>query len=295
MIKMWKGIALTVILGITTLGFGQQYSFKKKFGTQKNAMYFYWGYNRSIYSKSDVRFYSPDYDFTAVNLAASDRPSTKFSEYINPSTLTVPQFNVRLGWYYKFRWDVSIGYDHMKYVMDRNQNLYLSGNAGETTTSQLNGMYDESNGMVPIRYDDLHYENTNGLNYISFQLNNTAPIYKTRDLRFAVMRRAGFGFGPVVTQTDFNWDGQEYHSGQKLKLGGYGLSVHGGLRFDFFKHFFLQSNWSTGFIHLPKNATIIELDHFSEHKFVYADWQLLGGFILYIRTKNDCDSCPDWH
>jgi len=295
MTTMGKIFLLLLFAGTATISFGQQYSFKKKFGTQKNGLYIYWGYNRSIYSKSDVRFYSPDYDFTAINLAASDNPSSKLSDYFDPQKLTIPQFNVRIGWYYKFRWDISVGYDHMKYVMDRDQNLYLSGDAGATTTSQLNGTYDESNGMIPIRYEDLHYENSNGLNYISFQLNNTAPLYKTRDLNFAIMRRAGLGFGPVVTQTDFNWDGQTYHSGYKLRLAGYGISLHAGLRFDFFKHFFLQSNWATGFIHLPKNATIIDLNHYSEQKFMYADWQLLGGFIFYIRTKNDCDSCPDWH
>jgi len=288
-------ILIGLFICVAPASFGQGYSFKKKFGTQKNTMYFSWGYNRSIYSRSNIRFYSPDYDFTVLKARASDRPSTDISEYFDPERFTVPQFNVRVGWYYKFRWDISIGYDHMKYVMDPNQHLYIVGNTGETTSSSLSGAYTESDGQILITDEDLHYENTNGLNYISFQLNNTAPLYKTKNRKFAIQRRAGIGLGPVVTQTDFNWDGEIYHSGFRLKLGGYGISLHGGLRFDFFNHFFLQSNWSTGFIHLPKNATIMELDHFAQQKFMFGQWELSGGVLFYLRTKNRCDTCPDWN
>lgn len=289
-------VILLLIMSLTsTVSFGQNYSFKKKFGTQKNAVYFYWGYNRSIYSKSDVRFYGPDYDFTAKDLEASDRPVTDFRTYVDPKNFTVPQFNVRLGWYYKFRWDISIGYDHMKYVMNPGQNLILNGDAGPTTTSQLNGEYTDNDGQIGIRPQDLHYENSNGLNYVSFQLNNTAPLYKTKDRKFAIQRRAGMGFGPVITQTDFNWDGVTYFSEYKQRLSGYGISLHAGVRFDFFNRFFLQSNWSTGFIHLPKNPTVVDEGQYAQHKFVFGQWELLGGFLFYIKTKNGCDTCPDWH
>ncbi len=288
-------VLFTLCLFATVSGFGQNYSFKKKFGTQKNAMYVYWGYNRAIYTASDIRFYSADYDFTVRDVRAQDRPVRTFSTYVDPTTITVPQFNIRLGWYYKFRWDISIGYDHMKYVMRDNQSLYINGNAGINSTSQLNGTYSNLDGLIPIRHEDLHYENTNGLNYVSIQLNNTSPIFKTNDRKFAVQRRVGMGVGPVITQTDFAWDGREYHSAQRQKFAGYGISLHTGLRFDFFNRFFLQSNWSGGFIHLPKNATIMELDHFAQQKFLYGQWELLGGVLFYLRSKNGCDTCPDWH
>jgi hypothetical protein len=271
----------------------QKYSYKKKFGTQKNTMYVYWGYNRSGYTKSDINFKSPDYDFTLKNAAAKDRPSNKFKTYINPATFTVPQFNVRIGWYYKFRWDVSIGTDHMKYVMRDDQYLFINGFINNTNTSQLSGTYTDANGKIRIREEDLHYENTNGLNYISFQLNNTAPLFKSNDKRFAIQRRLGGGIGAVMTQTDFNWDGSIYHSTQKI--GGYGISLHSGLRFDFFNRFFLQNNFSAGFIHLPKNATIQRQGHYVNQKFLYGQWEIVGGVLWYLRTKNGCDTCPDWH
>jgi hypothetical protein len=100
------------------------------------------------------------------------------------------------------------------------------------------GTYDRSTGKIPIREQDLHYENTNGLNYISIQLNNTTPRYETRNQKFAIHQRLGLGVGPVVTQTDFFWNGNQYHS--KFGLTGYGISAHTGVRFDFFNRFFLQ-------------------------------------------------------
>lgn len=288
-----KHIALLLLLILAIPGYSQKYSYKKKFGTQKNAMYFYWGYNRSIFTRSDINFVGPEYDFVLVDAAARDRPSTEFKTYINPSTISVPQFNVRVGWYYKHRWDWSIGYDHMKYVMRDWQELYINGDIYGTTSSNLYGSYTNNSGKIMIKPQDLHYENTNGLNYISVQLNNTAPLYKSNNRKFAIQRRFGGGLGPVITQTDFNWDGQEYHS--TLKFGGYGLSANGGVRFDFFNRFFLMNNFGVGFIHLPKNETIQGQGHYAKQKFMWASWEIVGGVIWYLRTKNGCDTCPDWH
>ena len=181
----------------------------------------------------------------------------------------------------------------MKYVMDKNQTLYLNGTITGTTSSQLNGVYDNTSGKIPIREEDLHYENTNGLNYISVQLNNTTPRYESNNKKFRINQRLGFGAGPVVTQTDFNWDGTQYHS--KFAVTGFGISLHTGVRFDFFNRFFFQSNWSGGFIALPHNRTIEGQADYARHKFVYGQWELLGGFVFYLPDIKGCDTCPDWH
>lgn len=271
----------------------RSWSYKKKFGTEKNTVYFYWGYNREVYTKSNINFWGPQYNFTLFHAKAHDRPSGRIGTYFNPSTISVPQFNVRIGWYYKEHWDWSVGYDHMKYVMTNNQYVVINGVIEGTTSSSLSGTYTDSDGAIQIKDHDLHYENTNGLNYISAQLTNTGTFFKTKNLKFAIQRRIGAGAGPVVTQTDFNWDGTTYHSTQKIS--GYGMSIHAGVRFDFFRHFFLMSNWSTGFIHMPKNPTVQHQGQYAKQVFSYARWDLLGGFLFYIRTKNACDTCPDWH
>lgn len=288
-----RALILFLILFSTINADAQKWSSKKKYSSKKNAAYFYWGYNRSIYSKSDINFQGPGYNFIANKVAASDRPSREFSTYVTFNTISVPQFNIRFGYYYADHWDISFGYDHMKYVMDPNQTLYLNGEITSTTNSGLYGTYDKSTGKIPIHGDDLHYENTNGLNYISFQLNNTTPRYATRDGKFVIQQRLGFGLGPVLTQTDFNWDGVQHHS--TFAITGYGFSLHTGVRFDFFNRFFFQSNWSGGFIHLPHNRTIQDQPDFARQKFVYGQWELLGGIVFYIKAINGCDTCPDWH
>lgn len=265
----------------------------KKSLVRKKIRYTLIGATTALSTLKVMCVFTTGYDFVANDLRASDRPTTEFSTYVNPTSVSVPQFNLRVGWYYKHRWDFSFGYDHMKYVMNNGQNLYLNGEITSTTSSQLFGNYSNLDGQIPIQMEDLHYENTNGLNYISFQLNNTAPLYKTRNRKFAIQRRAGLGVGFVVTQTDFNWDGVRYAT--NLKVAGYGASLHTGLRFDFFNRFFFQSNWSGGFIHLPKNNTAPNRPMYASHQFVYGQWELLAGVLFYLRTKNGCDTCPDWH
>ena len=64
---------------------------------------------------------------------------------------------------------------------------------------------------------------------------------------------------------------------------------------DFFNRFFFQSNWTAGWINLPKNNTIQSQQHFAKHNFFFAEWDLSMGLLFYFRTVNGCDTCPDWH
>ncbi|MGV6860737.1 MAG: hypothetical protein ACWA41_03145 [Putridiphycobacter sp.] len=286
-----KKVFLFCFLLFSVSLFAQKYSYKKKQATQPGTMYFYWGYNRSIYSKSDINFTGDYYNFTIHKATADDRPSTDLKTYFNIKTISVPQFNIRIGWYQNKKWDFSLGYDHMKYVMTNGQEAKLTGQIPASENQYLNG---EFNGEYYRIYDKaIHYENTNGLNYISLQTTYNHLFYRTNDRNFAVRGRLGFGFGPVVTQTDFQWSGKEYHT--EFKLSGFGGSINTGLRLEFFNRFFAQSNWSTGAIALPHLQTIANTNNYARQKFVYADWQLVAGAFWYIKFKNGCDSCPDWH
>ncbi|HIP35733.1 MAG TPA: hypothetical protein EYG85_02650 [Crocinitomix sp.] len=286
-----KNLFLLSFLIITSFTIAQRYSYRKKQITQPGSMYFYWGYNRSIYAKSSINFVGDNYNFTIHKATADDRPSTDISTYFNITTISVPQFNIRMGWYRNNKWDFSFGYDHMKYVMTNGQEAKLTGFIPASENQYLNGVF---NGEYYVITDKaIHYENTNGLNYISFQINYNHLFYRTRERQFAIRGRLGLGLGAVVTQTDFNWNGKEYHT--EFKLSGYGASIHTGLRFEFFNRFFAQSNWSTGLINLPQLQTIANTNNYAKQKVVYADWQLVAGVFWYLKFKNGCDSCPDWH
>ena len=283
-----------IFLLITLMSFGafsQQYSYKKKKITQKGSMYFYWGYNRAVFGKSTIHFTGNKYDFTIHNAKAVDKPSTEFNTYVGITTISVPQFNIRVGYYTNSKWDLSFGYDHMKYVMKEFQEAKLTGYIDESENQNLNGTF--NNELYVITDDKIHYENSNGLNYITFQANYNHLLYATPSKKIALRGRLGVGLGAVVTQTDFEFGGYDYHT--DLKISGFGGSVHSGLRLEFFNRFFVQSNWSAGVISLPHLQTIRDTESYAKQVLTYADWQLVAGAFWYLKFKNGCNSCPDWH
>ena len=198
--------------------------------------YFFWGYNRSVYTKSNIKFTGPGYDFTVFDASAQDKPERDIRTYINPATISVPQFNTRLGYYYKEKYDISIGYDHMKYVLTSNQTALVSGEIDPAVNAFIGGSYERE--PVQLSPNAIHYENSNGLNYISAQLQHTNYFHRSENRKHYLQYRFGLGLGGVITQTDFVWNNVTYNT--DLKLSGFGGSLHAGLRADFFNRFFIH-------------------------------------------------------
>ena len=99
----------------------------------KGKFYVFWGGNRESYSKSDIRFKGADYDFTIYNVSAHDKPKGYHIDYVNPARMTIPQTNLRIGYFINDHYNISIGLDHMKYVMYNDRRVDYSGyypNAG---------------------------------------------------------------------------------------------------------------------------------------------------------------------
>ncbi len=99
--------------------------------SNKGKFFFFWGYNFSSYAKSDIHFTGPNYDFILHDVKAADRPTKFGSTYFDPSRLTIPQFNLHFGYYIKDNYSISLGWDHMKYVVDIPQQVKISGFIGE--------------------------------------------------------------------------------------------------------------------------------------------------------------------
>lgn len=93
----------------------------------KGKFYIYWGGNRDSYSKSDIHFKGADYDFTLYDVEAVDRPVGWHINYINPTMMTIPQTNFRLGYFINDHYNISVGVDHMKYIMVQNQSVKING------------------------------------------------------------------------------------------------------------------------------------------------------------------------
>ncbi|HLU86981.1 MAG TPA: hypothetical protein VKZ44_04435 [Taishania sp.] len=283
-----------VILVLTTPVVAQ----KKKFANKKEAdgkgtLFLYWGYNRSFYTKSALNFQGEGYNFTMANAKAHDNPSKFGWHYFDPKKLTIPQFNVRVGYYFKNNWALSFGYDHMKYIFaDRNQ-VKLSGhiNPGVDPVTHLSGDYDEVDYTTDR--NTFHYENSDGLNYLRFELTRSKQWYETKSGWFGFTTNAGVSAGAILSFNDFRFAGE--NDMRTISLSGYGISAHLGLRFEFFQHVFLQANYGGGFLHQVHVKTRpSDLTAFARQKFGYMEMNAVLGAMFYIRTKNNCNSCPTW-
>lgn len=114
---MKSPILIAIFILATQLAFAQNEPLSGK-THQKGKLYAYWGWNRGWYTNSDISFKGNDYDFNLNKVVAKDR-QTPFSlnSYLNPTLITIPQYNFRIGYFISENYDISFGADHMKYSL----------------------------------------------------------------------------------------------------------------------------------------------------------------------------------
>ena len=258
----------------------------------KRAMFVYWGYNRSFYTDSKISFFGPGYDFSLAGVQATDRPSPDFITYVDPSTLTVPQFNARIGFNFKKKWALSFGYDHMKYVIVHGPTYLLSGRINPLIDPISNWSGDYNAEPVTTDESTLHYENTNGMNYIRAEISHIDKLVRASNA-FAIYSVSGLGAGLVLNYNDFTFAGEK--SMTTLSMSGVGASAHIGIRFEFFRHFFLQANNSVGFLYQHRVKTRGNDPYaYARQSLGYFQSDIVLGGIFYLRPKDNCNTCPNW-
>lgn len=211
------------------------------------SIYFYWGYNRSYFSQSNIHFSGPNYDFTLYNVMATDAPTRFGLSYFNPVTATIPQYNARLGYIFKSGFGVSIGLDHMKYVVTHGQDVRLSGVISQAASEQYQGSY--LNDTITITPDFLIFEHTDGFNHASIDFEYTRKIVRTRKDRFGLLWNFGVGGVWVITKTNVKvfGDGLDNH----FHVSGFALSGKTGPRFMYKDTFFILAEMRFGYSSLP--------------------------------------------
>ena len=282
-------IVLSFLIFLPFLGASQKTS---KDSQAKRAMFVYWGYNRSFYTDSKISFFGPGYDFSLAGVQATDRPSPDFITYVDPSTLTVPQFNARIGFNFKKKWALSFGYDHMKYVIVHGPTYLLSGRINPLIDPISNWSGDYNAEPVTTDESILHYENTNGMNYIRAEISHIDKLVRASNA-FAIYSVSGLGAGLVLNYNDFTFAGEK--SMTTLSMSGVGASAHLGLRLEFFRHFFLQANNSVGFLYQHRVKTRGNDPYaYARQSLGYFQSDIVLGGIFYLRPKDNCNTCPNW-
>lgn len=221
--------------------------------TNKGKFYVYWGWNRGTYSNSDIHFKGENYDFTLSNVTASDRP-TKFglNPYFRIDKITIPQTNYRIGYFFKENYTISIGVDHMKYVMDRNQTVNINGSIN--TGSVFDKTY--TGESTVLTEDFLTFEHTDGLNYLNIEVkrfDDFSYLFGINSRNLQINLTEGFGAGILFPKSNVKLLNKERYD--DFNVAGWGASASIGLNITFLKHFFIQSDVKVGYINMANVRT----------------------------------------
>lgn len=221
--------------------------------TNKGKFYVYWGWNRGTYSDSDIRFKGENYDFTLSAVTANDRP-TKFglNPYFRLDRITIPQTNYRIGYFFKENYTISIGVDHMKYVMNADQNVMING------TINLGSTYDKvyNNETIKLVEDFLTFEHTDGLNYINAEVkrfDDFSSLLGLNSKNLQINLTEGIGAGILFPKSNTKLVNKERYD--DFNVAGWGVSASVGLNITFLKHFFIQSDVKAGYIKMSNIRT----------------------------------------
>ena len=219
------------------------------FGKHKGDFYFYWGYNRAFYNTSTIHFEGNGYDFTLYDVYATDRPA-KFDPkvYFNPKKISSPQFNFRMGYFLSDNWSLSLGSDHMKYVVIQNQHVMISGHIDEGLSSNYGGDYHKN--YVFLRPEFLRYEHTNGFNFVRIGLENRSKIWQSTDAHHQMVVMPGINAGLVLPWTNYTFLNTRHSD--LFHWGGYGFSFTTAFRYEYKNTWFFQIQGQYGFSHLSR-------------------------------------------
>ncbi len=247
----------------------------------KHKFFIYWGGNRESYSDSDINFSGENYNFTLQNVAAHDKPKGMHMDYFNPLRMTIPQTNMRVGYFITDHYNISIGIDHMKYVMTQNQIAQINGyiNLPENEEGSVyNRTY--SNEFIELTEDFLTFEHTDGLNYINAEIARVDDIskflYITNTDKIQVNITEGIGGGILFPKTNAKVLGMRRHD--DFHVSGYGFSAKAGINITFFKHFFIQGELKGGYIDMHDiRTTYSSSDRASQHFMFFERIIAVGG------------------
>jgi hypothetical protein len=277
------------LMAVLTFCVFSQYTFSQEIvdnpekytAKNKGKFYIFWGGNRESFSKSDIRFKGEDYDFTLYDVAAHDKPKGFHIDYFNPTRMTIPQTNFRIGYFITDKYNISIGFDHMKYVMHNDRRLAYSGyypNAGS---------YNENpaDGQLTLDEDFLLFEHTDGLNYVNTEISRvddiTKYLSKTIDTdKFQINLTEGIGGGFLYPKTNTTLLGKERYD--EFHVSGFGVSAKVGLNFTFFKFFFIQTELKGGYIEMNDIRTTKDKADSAEQNFWFLQRILVIGGIFRL-------------
>lgn len=269
-------IALTILLLTSHFGFSQEPETSQEI-SRKGDLYIFWGWNRSWFSDSDITFQGNDYDFTLDKVRAFDRQSDfGFDPYFHPGKMTIPQYNVRVGYFIHHNYSISLGTDHMKYVMRQDQTVKISGKI-ENSETPYDGIYNNDN--IVLTEDFLTFEHTDGLNYVNVDFRRFDEIYSFGKVKISLTE--GIGVGVLFPKT--NTKLLDYERYDEFHVAGYGVSGVVAVNVNLFKYFFIQSEFKGGFINMPNIRTTMSSSDSASQHFFFTQLNIVFGAVINLK------------
>jgi hypothetical protein len=183
---------------------------------------------------------------------------------------------MRFGYMLSDKYSLSIGDDHMKYVMRQYQEVLMSGYIkGE---SDFNGVYDEAPVVLTPQF--LTFEHTDGLNYINLELRRHDVHFEYWENRIRLSTIVGVGAGVLFPKTNAKLMSKPRHD--EFHVAGWGTALVAGVSATFFNYFFAQMELKGGFISMPDIRTSPDpADKASQH-FMFTQGNVVFGVAFPI-------------
>lgn len=249
-------------------------------------LFFYWGWNWDSYSTSNITFEGTDYNFTLDKVATVHKPKVfSFGNYFNPAVATIPQYNFRIGYFFNPHYAITLGTDHMKYVVTTDQVVKISGSINNSGTD-YDGSY--SNDNIKITPDFLQFEHTDGLNYVNTDLRRYDQLFDLHSIKINLI--TGVGGGILIPKTNTTLLRMERYD--EFHLSGWGVSGMAGINVTFFKHFFLQSEFKTGYINMQDIRTTASESDKASQDFVFYQLNFVFGATIYLKHEKPVITAP---
>lgn len=200
---------------------------------KKGEWYFSWGYNKEWYTSSNIHIKQPsrNNDYTFVEVRAHDHPG--WDEQLFKKAISIPQYNYRLGYYFKDNWALEINFDHTKYVVATDQLLHIKGTVDGQQVDEFVSNRPDANGK---RY--LEYQLNNGANFLMANLVHRKHLTSFNKKWFDAALLLKGGVGVMIPHVDATING--LHNNPDFQFGGFGADAEAAVRATFFKYAYLE-------------------------------------------------------
>lgn len=202
----------------------------KDYVGQKGKVYLSWGYNKEWYTRSNIHIKQESLgnDYTFESVSAKDHPGWMGDEHnLFQQPISIPQYNYRLGYWFKDNWAAEINFDHTKYIVNQGQMLHIKGTINNLPVDEQR-----------VNNNIIKWQLNNGANFFLFNLVHRVQIPKMqfRNFNVSLLLKGGVGF--MVPHVENTIMGQS--NKPAFQFGGFDIGAEAALRFTFFKYAYLE-------------------------------------------------------